>query len=281
MFGSHARVVWGVGHVFDKLMKKTLYDILGLQAHASPADIEMAYRMALDKTAPLVAQGDRDAANLQRAQKDAFDILSDPVKRTQYDQSLVSAYQTAGVPGRPAGGGPGHTLWGNKLLWVGLGVLLLLLAFYVNDTRQKEQALLALKQAEQAAKAEADRLRIENERMLIQGALHNQARATDAAYSSQDRGLQIQDRMEDRRQRQLEHEAALANRALQLSQEREHRQARAQEDAEKRQQAYAARSAEREAAYRNQREQRYWACMNEALNRMTSERANARCVGLR
>lgn len=49
----------------------------------------------------------------------------------------------------------------------------------------------------------------------------------------------------------------------------------------KRQQAYAARSAEREAAYRNQREKRYWACINEALNRMTSERANARCVGLR
>ncbi len=87
------------------MAKRDYYEVLGLAKNASEEDIKKAYRKLAMKYHPDRNQGDdaKKAEEKFKEAKEAYEMLSDPQKRSAYDQ-----YGHAGVdPNMGAGRGPG------------------------------------------------------------------------------------------------------------------------------------------------------------------------------
>ena len=74
-----------------------LYAVLGLDAGASTADIKRAYRRLARRYHPGINPGDRTAEAMFHHITEAYETLTDPVRRAEYD-----AGASAGVTGGPA-----------------------------------------------------------------------------------------------------------------------------------------------------------------------------------
>jgi molecular chaperone DnaJ len=83
---------------------KSLYDALGVSKTASQDEIKKAYRKLARQYHPDTNAGDKDAEDRFKEVQGAYDVLSDPEKRKQYD-AFGSADGRAGFPGGGAGGG--------------------------------------------------------------------------------------------------------------------------------------------------------------------------------
>lgn len=85
------------------MAKRDFYDILGLHRGATAEEIKKAYRRLAMKHHPDRAAGDKKAAEAKFNEiQEAYDVLSDPAKRRNYDQ-----FGHAGVGAGPSGaGGP-------------------------------------------------------------------------------------------------------------------------------------------------------------------------------
>jgi molecular chaperone DnaJ len=81
-------------------MAKDYYQILGVAKGAALADIKKAYRKLARKYHPDLNPGDKSAEAKFKEIQEAYSVLSDPKKRSQYDQ-----FGFAGD--RPPGAGPG------------------------------------------------------------------------------------------------------------------------------------------------------------------------------
>jgi molecular chaperone DnaJ len=82
-------------------MAKSLYESLGVSKNATPDELKKAYRKLVREVHP-----DRNPGNEERFKEvqGAYDVLSDPEKRKQYDR-------TGSANGRPAGFGAGGTTY--------------------------------------------------------------------------------------------------------------------------------------------------------------------------
>ncbi|MCL2741236.1 MAG: DnaJ domain-containing protein, partial [Oscillospiraceae bacterium] len=81
--------------------KRDLYEVLGIAKGASEADIKKAFRNQAKKYHPDVNTGDKVAEAKFKEVNEAYEVLSDPEKRSRYDQ-----YGHAGIdPNMQAGGG--------------------------------------------------------------------------------------------------------------------------------------------------------------------------------
>ena len=92
-------------------MSKDYYDILGVKKSATAEEIKKAYRKLAVKYHPDKNQGDKQAEEKFKEVSRAYEILSDPAKRKQYDQFGPDLFeQMGGNPGaNPFGhGGAGH-----------------------------------------------------------------------------------------------------------------------------------------------------------------------------
>lgn len=70
-------------------MKMHLYDILGVSKTATSSEIKKAYKSLVKKYHPDVFEGNKDVAESKIKEiNDAYDTLSDPVLREEYDRSL-------------------------------------------------------------------------------------------------------------------------------------------------------------------------------------------------
>src|SRR4051794_41647152 len=80
-------------------MARSLYESLGVSKNASQDEIKKAYRKLVREVHP-----DRNPGSEERFKEvqGAYDVLSDPQKRKQYDR-------VGTTNGRPAGYGPGTT----------------------------------------------------------------------------------------------------------------------------------------------------------------------------
>lgn len=81
-------------------MAKDFYQVLGVAKDAALADIKKAYRKLARKYHPDLNPGDKTAEARFKEIQEAYAVLSDPKKRSQYDQ-----FGAAG--GFPPGAGPG------------------------------------------------------------------------------------------------------------------------------------------------------------------------------
>ena len=80
-------------------MKEDFYEILGLSKGASASEIKKAYRKKAIEFHPDKNPGDKKAeANFKKA-AEAYEVLSDPQKKSQYDQFGHSAFEGGGFGG--------------------------------------------------------------------------------------------------------------------------------------------------------------------------------------
>src|ERR1700683_15146 len=83
------------------------YQTLGVERGADAEEIRKAYRKLARKHHPDLNPGDKSAEDRFKNVQEAYDILSDPKKRSMYDQYGFYSENVAGAnPGGASGGAP-------------------------------------------------------------------------------------------------------------------------------------------------------------------------------
>ena len=85
------------------MAKRDYYEVLGVDKNADDATIKRAYRQLAKKNHPDVNPGDKDAEERFKEINEAYQVLSNPQKRAQYDQFGHDGPQ-AGFGGGAGGG---------------------------------------------------------------------------------------------------------------------------------------------------------------------------------
>jgi molecular chaperone DnaJ len=82
-------------------MADTLYETLGVPKNASQDEIKKAYRKLARKYHPDANGGDKKAEERFKEVQHAYDVLSEPEKRKQYDTFGATNGRVGGAPGGP------------------------------------------------------------------------------------------------------------------------------------------------------------------------------------
>ncbi len=90
-------------------MAKDYYATLGVAKTATADEIKKAYRKLAVKYHPDKNPGDKAAEEKFKAISQAYEVLSDPQKRSQYDQFGPDLFEKAGGHAPGGGAGPGGT----------------------------------------------------------------------------------------------------------------------------------------------------------------------------
>ncbi len=80
-------------------MKEDYYEILGVSKNASATEIKKAYRKKALQYHPDKNPGDHEAEAMFKKSAEAYEVLSDPNKRSRYDQFGHSAFEGGGFGG--------------------------------------------------------------------------------------------------------------------------------------------------------------------------------------
>ncbi|MEJ2746136.1 MAG: DnaJ domain-containing protein, partial [bacterium] len=81
------------------MAKKDPYEILGVKKNAGADEVKRAYRNLAKKYHPDANPGNKVAEEKFKEVSQAYDVLSDPQKRKQYDQMKDAAYSFDFGPG--------------------------------------------------------------------------------------------------------------------------------------------------------------------------------------
>ncbi len=73
------------------MIKKDLYDVLGISPDATEDEIKKAFRTLARKYHPDINPGDKEAENKFKEINEAYEILSNPEKRKEYDELRSAA----------------------------------------------------------------------------------------------------------------------------------------------------------------------------------------------
>ena len=80
-------------------MKEDFYDILGISKNATAAEIKKAYRKKAIEFHPDKNPGDQKAEAMFKKAAEAYEVLSDPDKKSRYDQFGHQAFEGGGFGG--------------------------------------------------------------------------------------------------------------------------------------------------------------------------------------
>ncbi|MGD1945101.1 MAG: molecular chaperone DnaJ [Croceivirga sp.] len=80
-------------------MKEDFYDILGVSKNASASEIKKAYRKKALEYHPDKNPGDTKAEEMFKKAAEAYEVLSDPDKKSKYDQFGHAAFEGGGFGG--------------------------------------------------------------------------------------------------------------------------------------------------------------------------------------
>jgi molecular chaperone DnaJ len=104
-------------------VEKDFYRVLGVAKDADAATIKKAYRKLAREFHPDANKGDSTAEERFKEISEAYDVLSDPKRRAEYDE-MHTLFAQGGYPGGPRGGHPGGDFQGfdiNDLFGAGIG----------------------------------------------------------------------------------------------------------------------------------------------------------------
>ena len=88
--------------------KRDYYEVLGVDKNASETEIKRAYRKVAKKYHPDMNPGDKEAEEKFKEVNEAYGILSDPEKKSKYDQfGFAGVDPNAGFGGGGFSGGGG------------------------------------------------------------------------------------------------------------------------------------------------------------------------------
>ena len=100
------------------MAKRDYYEVLGIQRGADEAAIKKVYRRIAMKYHPDRNPGDKAAEEMFKEANEAYSVLSDPQKKSAYDQfghaAVDGQYMAVDEGGRRAGeeqGGAGNLIW--------------------------------------------------------------------------------------------------------------------------------------------------------------------------
>ncbi|MDD4369583.1 MAG: molecular chaperone DnaJ [Anaerostipes sp.] len=94
--------------------KRDYYEVLGIERNASESEIKKAYRKVAKKYHPDTNPGDKEAEAKFKEASEAYEVLSDPEKKTQYDQFGHAAFEQ-GAGGYGGGGFGGFDFGGGDM----------------------------------------------------------------------------------------------------------------------------------------------------------------------
>lgn len=83
--------------------KRDYYDVLGVEKSADEAELKKAYRKLAKQYHPDMNPGDKEAEAKFKEASEAYEVLSDSTKRSQYDQFGHAAFEAGGGPGGAGG----------------------------------------------------------------------------------------------------------------------------------------------------------------------------------
>jgi molecular chaperone DnaJ len=93
--------------------KRDYYDILGVKREASEAELKKAFRKLARKYHPDINPGDKTSEQKFKELNEAYEVLSDPKKKQQYDQFGHAAFEQGFGQGPGPGPGPGFEGFGH------------------------------------------------------------------------------------------------------------------------------------------------------------------------
>src|SRR5213595_2117674 len=110
------------------MAKRDYYDVLGVSRTATADEIKKAHRKLVRQYHPDVNKNNKQAEEKFKEAQEAYDVLSDPTKRQNYDQFGHAGVGAGGARG--AGGDPFEAFrraqqgrgGGNRQQWGGPGV---------------------------------------------------------------------------------------------------------------------------------------------------------------
>lgn len=214
-------------------MANTLYDLLEVNQSGSAEAIAASYKRLHDQHAERAATGDEDATNRMIALREAFNTLSDPIRRQRYDASLAAREEGEMTPVR--------TRPFVKLILIAGVIGFVGITYKKYETAQELARLDAERAIAAAIMAEAEVKKAAEERLAAEQADRQRQREEAMERANRERDIAYGNEVS----RNIERTEAEARRALQ-------REEQAKINAERQKEYEAERQLAREKAYLRQ-----------------------------